>query len=53
LLPFSWGFAPGWYKTAPSALVILLFQLGLSAEGAIHISLGRSPRKQLRQTAKG
>jgi hypothetical protein len=41
LYKFSWGFAPGWNRSAPSALHALLAVL--RAEGPIHISLGRAP----------
>jgi len=50
----SWGCAPGWYEAAPSALDTWEFRnitwfteqenAEMSAKGAFHISLGRSPR---------
>jgi hypothetical protein len=45
LLLHSWGFAPGWYEAAPSALKLMRHHIFKSAKGASHISLGRSPRK--------
>jgi hypothetical protein len=41
----SWGFAPGWYGIAPSALKRRRIW-ALSAEGAPYISLGRSSRTE-------
>jgi hypothetical protein len=51
-LPQPWGYAPGWYSIAPSALKLQRNQVFGSAKGAFHISLGRSPRI-LSQQAKG
>jgi hypothetical protein len=49
----SRGFAPGWYEAAPSALKLMRSHTFESAKGASHISLERSPRKELQQEIKG
>ena len=41
------GAAPGWYGNAPSALKLQRNQVMESAEGALNISLGQHPRKDI------
>jgi hypothetical protein len=45
VLNLSWGFAPGWYRTAPSALLAVTASGGPKARH--YISLGRGPRIRL------